>query len=585
MSSEFAEYEVEENQRLEKRRLREAWEEARGQQRRRRLLQQRLDELLRQENGQAVAFEPPPAEPREGCGRSELETYVENLRDHCAVTERQVSRIERDQRREQKAWQRARERAQNLEDRASGLQARVEEAARRHGSEVLTALPSPPVQPTQPCERTAFEEYVRNLRAFCVTAEQQVARDEAVAERRREDAWKQVEVLGRRWGSLRKRLRVTDTIDRGDRRVPERPADSCSLSEIETYVEEMQAHCDAIDDQVHRSNVDAVQRALRQDFRTAAGAEGASLADVIRRHAGGTGDSAMSREGAAPDPEEAATQEVLSILDDLSPAVPADESARLERVADEFVAAGIARQEGSAAALARRLRSGVWAANDRAAQRARDAQAAGGLRRELRGLQGDDVAEVVARIGKVERGEASLTPDVASAVEQVAASARARADRAYVAEVMRDEMEKLGYRAEEGFESLLVRSGKALVRKDAAGEYGVEISLVDGESTNEMHMEPVRIGVLHAAARSGRQDRDRDRAAEDACCDALVKVRNGMNTRGISSSVLGRERRTRSGGSLRVVAGAEPEPVRARPGTEHDRRRRQAPARQQRSHS
>ena len=344
MSSEFAEYEVEKNQRLEERRLREAWEEARGQQRRRRLLQQRIDEMLRQENGQGVAFDPPPAEPREGCGRSELETYVENLRDHCAVTERQVSRIERDQRREQKAWQWARERAQNLEDRASGLQARVEEGARRYGSEVLTALPSPPVQPAQPCERTAFEEYVRNLRAFCVTAEQQIARHEAVAERRRKDAWKQAQVLDRRWDSLRERLRVTDTTDRGDRPVPERPADSCSLSEIETYVEEMQAHCDAIDDQVRRSNVDAVQGALRQDFRAAARAEGASLADVIGRHKGGTGDPATSREDAVPDPEEAAGQEVLSILDDLSPAVPADESARLERVADEFVAAGIRRE-------------------------------------------------------------------------------------------------------------------------------------------------------------------------------------------------------------------------------------------------
>ena len=569
MSSEFAEYEVEENQRLEERRRREAWEEARGQQRRRRLLQQRIDEMLRQENGQAVAFDPPPDEPREDCRRSELETYVENLRDHCAATARQISRVERDRRREQKAWQWARERAQNIEDRARGLQARVEEAARRYGSEALTALPSPPVQPAQPCERTAFEEHVRNLRAFCVTAEQQVARDEAVAERRREDAWKQAQVLGRRWDSLRKRLRVTGTTDRGDRPVPERPAASCSLSEIEAYVEEMQAYCDAIDDEVRRSNVDAVRRALQQGFR--------ALAEPRRPDR--TGDPAPSRDDAVPDPEEAARQEVLSILDDLSPAVPADESARLERVADEFVATAVAQQEASAAALARRLRSGVRAANDRAAQRARDAQAAAGLLRKLRGLQGDDVAEVTARIRRVERGEASLTPDVASVVEQVAALARARADRAYVAEVIQDEMEKLGYRAEEGFESLLVGGGAAIVRKDGAGDHGMEIAL-DG---NEMHMEPVRIGAPHAAARSGRQDQDR--TAEDACCDALATVRDRMKRRGISSSVLGRERRTRAGGSLRVVAGAGSEPVPARSGAEHDQRRRQAPTRQQRSHS
>ena len=494
----------------------EAWEEARSLQERRRLLQERIDGIVRGAGGpETPAFDDPPVEPPEDCARAVVETYVRDLRRHCAAVEKRINRIERDQRREEEAWARARGRARELQDRERRLQERIAEARRRYGDGVVAALPQSPAQPSDPCERSTFEQYVRELRAHCVAAERRISQDEDVAKRACNDAWEQARALGSRWESLRERIAATAASGgEGARPVPQPPAEDCSLDEIRAHVEKMQAHCDAVEAQALDENARAERRATERAFVEAFGWERTSLDDLARRHDEAAG-GAVPPEDDAGDREDAARREAMEVLDALSPSAPAEESMELDRIADQLVEARVGRQDRRADELLHELRAGVRSANDREAQRTHDAEKALGLRRRLRGveasaaadvvreliavetgrkrldgalvarveeierrfstgvdeaiapatrdltraaelkaglrgLDGDEVAAALGEIESVERGERTLGPDLEDRVEEAGRKARGRADRSYVALVMREELENLGYRAEEG---------------------------------------------------------------------------------------------------------------------------------------
>ena len=616
-----------------KRAIARAKEEIARLQAKRRSQQECIDRIVeRAGEGATPAFDAPPVEPRQGCAHAAVETYVRDLRKHCAAVEKQINRSERNQRREEKAWDRARERARGLHRRVQGVQDRIAEVGKRYGDDVVAGLSAPPVQPGEPCERSTFEEYVGELRAHCAVVERQVTQAEAVAARARKDAWRRAGSLEERWGSLRERISGTAAVGReGDRAVPRRPAESCSLAGIQDYVRKMQAHCDAVEKQARLENADVVRRATEQAFigLEAWRSEPTSLDDIARRHEGGAG-GVVAPEGDASDPDEAAREEAMDVLELLSPSVPAEEAAELER----FVEAAVGQQDGSAEELLETVRAGVRSANVRAVRRERDAETAVSLRHRLlrveasvaasvveeliavetgkeplvdslvtrveeierrfstgvqeaidqaarnlaraaelkarlRGLDGKEVVEVRGEIESVELKNEMLDPALERRVEDVGREARARADQSYVAMVMREELEKLGYRAEEGFDSLLVREGKAIVRS-VAGDYGLAFEFE--RDSDRLRMEPVRIANPDAAApRAGQMD---DGTTEAACCRDLERVRAGMAERKIESDVLARENRAHSGQALRVVPGAQGGPPPVRPAAIQDQRRR-----------
>ena len=582
MSSEYSEYRVESNLKLEERARREAWQEAGALEQRQRRLNERVAQAEMEYGPDLMGRRTrAPKEPRRSCERPEIERYVKDLRQYCAATETQLDRaMAMTERAIAQAWDEASE----LRERHGSLNRKIEEAVRLYGESVRTPPDALPEDPASGCGRAEIENHVRALRVQCDDDERRLEEAIAGAKRFLAEAWVEADAIERRKNNLEQRAEAVAERGLIESRTqpPRRPAESAQLGEIRAYVVEMKAYCDIVEDALGRANVDAERSALLAEIGSQA-SESGSEDDLFAARQGHVASidaaaipGASSRDG--EEGEDVAKQETSRVLGGLSEAVSPNERDALERIAASFVEAEASKQHGRAKTLLIELRVGVQQANESAAlasdEAAQEAERVAVLKEKLRGLEGSDVREIVDEIARMEREEAPLTVAFAVRAKQVGRAARERADRAYAAEVMREELERLGYEVGGDFESVFVAGGEKLVRKPRAGDYGVVVEVYGAQ----VHVEPVRIG--QPFAERPRRAQPEDLEAGKACCQDFRRMRAAMKERGVTNKVS----RIDPVGSqpLRMVA-SEPVGSGQRPGAVDTGRRR--PDRRQRSRS
>jgi len=323
--------------------------------------------------------------------------------------------------------------------------------------------------------------------------------------------------------------------------LPQRPAESAGLGEIETFVAALRAHCIAAEGELARAVANAETRLLLTEItkhivgNIVPSDELFSLPSRSR-----TADNTPAMPLRSEDEARLLVREVGSILGRLSGHVAPADRENLKQLAAEVLQAG---ESGQARALALELRLRVQTANEKAEKITRDAERAAVSRVTLRGLEGDDVATVALELLKVERKELPLTDALVRRVEDVERAARARANRAYAAEVIREELERLGYEVEEGFTSLFIEGGQAHVRKARLEDYRV---LIGAEpATDQLHVQLARLGLRGEALSQQQELRDRD--TEEKWCKDFVQMRQALDRRQIATRVV-----------RRVPAGSQP---------------------------
>lgn len=365
-------------------------------------------------------------------------------------------------------------------------------------------------------------------------------------ERARAQAWGEAHALEAQLQSLQARVeeakaKYGQDVFTTQTPFPSQPTDSCGLSEIETYVTALRAHLAAVEGQLGRAIATAEIRLLLAEIavRTAGkDAPADDLSSMPHRHtetAGGSGAPPASRRDRTRRKSDA-----MRLLSRLSGLVPEHERRDLERFATEIA------QEldgGRAETLALELRLRVQRANEKAEKTARDAERAAALRAWLRGLEGDDVTRVTEELLKVEERKMALTDALARRAEEVERTARIRSNETYAAEVIREELQRLGYEVDEEFTSLFIEGGKTQLRKAGAKDYRV---LFDVEpATGRIHGQLARLG--RPGEPLSQQQQLRDRETEEEWCRDFAKLRQEIERRHVAIRVV-----------RRVPAGSQP---------------------------
>ena len=183
--------------------------------------------------------------------------------------------------------------------------------------------------------------------------------------------------------------------------------------------------------------------------------------------------------------------------------------------------------------LRNELRYRIQKRKDAARARNKEILMAARLRDRLAGLEGEEVATLARELRRVEEGEISMRPSLASEVEAAVNAARSRADREYAATVLREELTRLGYLVEEGFESLFVSGGKLRLHKPDLREYHVVMSV-----------NPVKGSLGAYVARTGEANqklseerRYRDREMEETWCKDLRVLLTESERKGIHTQI------------------------------------------------
>jgi hypothetical protein len=179
------------------------------------------------------------------------------------------------------------------------------------------------------------------------------------------------------------------------------------------------------------------------------------------------------------------------------------------------------------------LRAAVQTARD--SDRARTAAVARAetLLAELRGLAGDDVQRLAGRLEAAAMGVGRLDAGLEAEVVQVAAKARARADRDYAAEVLREEFEALGYDVGDDFQTAFAKGGSVSVKRPDRSPYSVLVSI--DPHGGSVDTEVVRHGLSGASEIEAERE---DLAAEEAWCDDFSAVLTEARRRKVIARVV-----------------------------------------------
>jgi hypothetical protein len=340
---------------------------------------------------------------------------------------------------------------------------------------------------------------------------------------------------------------------------PSRPSESCGLSEIEIYVTVLRARQSAVEGQLGRAIATAEMRLLLTEIAARAGGKDIAADDsfaLSRRYAETAGASRVP-----PAPQHDRTrreEEVVRILNKLPALVPADERRDLERFATEIIQEPYPERVET---LALELRHRVQGATERAENVARAAERAAALRVRLRGLEGEDVTRVTEELVKVEKREIALTDALVRRAEAVEQTARIRANQTYAAEVIREELQRLGYEVDEEFTSLFIEGGEEQLRKAGARDYRV---LFDVEpATGRIHGQLARL--VRPGEHVPQQQQLRDREIEEEWCRDFAQLRKTLERRHVAIRVV-----------RRVPAGSQPIQIIDRKESESRQRRRVA---------
>lgn len=229
-------------------------------------------------------------------------------------------------------------------------------------------------------------------------------------------------------------------------------------------------------------------------------------------------------------------EEVSGLLATLAADVPEDARAAIGKRADEALASPLAFRRK---ALLSQLRLEIRRANKAAAARRRTVAEAMRWREQLLGLEGPDVEKLDRHLRRVVDGS-DPAPGLAKRVEDAVARAVAASERDYALGVITEELEKLGYVVERGFETASARHPEALLRKPGMeDDYRVSLR---AEGTL-LHNRVVREARAADPGGHGPRSPDRrraDREMERVWCSDLAAGLAAAGQRGVHGRVVSR---------------------------------------------
>ena len=232
-------------------------------------------------------------------------------------------------------------------------------------------------------------------------------------------------------------------------------------------------------------------------------------------------------------------EEVSRLLEKLAAEVSHEDRTAIEQRAQEMVESS---QASRRRALLAQLRLDVQRVNAAGAARQRRVAQVEQWRQRLLGLEGPEVEELDAALREVEDGQAALPPDMAQKVEDMAARATEASNRAYALGVMTEELEKLGYVVEAGFETASAQAPEMLLHKpEMEEEYHVSLRAEAGAPF--LHNRVVREAVDPGLDSQGPRSADRkrtDERMERAWCEDLAAALAAAEHKGVRGRALER---------------------------------------------
>lgn len=315
-----------------------------------------------------------------------------------------------------------------------------------------------------------------------------------------------------------------------------KPNSEATLHDIEQYIHSLRHSINGLRDKLNQAIITHEASFLLAVLNSKGAIKTTSAAEALASRLSGAGSSGIVQ---ATAPAELDVDQrrirVLATLERLTSDVNESERLAIKSLASDLaLTAEKSRFDGLELEIRRRIQH----ANE-AARRARaQADHAARLLVQLRGLQGPEVDAMVTELKAVERRERSMAPDLDHRIEAAVQEARERADQEYVAEVVSEELARLGYEVDAGFATLFVSGGVIHLNKPQHKEYGVRLQA--SPETSHLEISVVREGFAGEPLTNERKIRDRE--MEELWCADFARVLTIMGKRGVSGRVVKRVR-------------------------------------------
>ena len=279
----------------------------------------------------------------------------------------------------------------------------------------------------------------------------------------------------------------------------------------------------------HAERIRAFQKETMQATLRAAVAahRGAETATALR--------SAVEDEAQREEQEREYAEAASRAMEALAVDVSSKDRGELMRQAERTAAASPSRRR----TLLMQLRVDIQRANTAAEARQRIVRQAEQWREDLAGLEGSDVAELDAVLLGVIDGEGALPQDMEQKVALAVARGAEKLKRDYVLDVVAEELQKLGYEVEPGFETASADAPLLVLRKpDMAENYHVALSA--DAATASLEAKVIREADTGTEERRDRDRERKDREAEFAWCGDVAAALAAAQNHGVRARVVSR---------------------------------------------
>ena len=260
----------------------------------------------------------------------------------------------------------------------------------------------------------------------------------------------------------------------------------------------------------------------------------AQLGEILARIVSTQNELGTRNGGAAHQTTEAILKkreaDVLRIVSRLPITAGQAERAIVEKKAEAMLAA---ITPAKAEMLEMELRAAVQIARDGQQKRTVGIARSETLIASLRGLTGAAVDQAMGRLEAVVLGVGDIDEFFEVEVAEIACEAKAKADRDYAADVLREEFEALGYDVGEDFQTAFVAGGTVSFQRADRSPYSVQVAF-DPHAGN-MDTEVVRHGLSDSSEIESERE---DLAAEEAWCDDLSVALTGARKRSVIAQVV-----------------------------------------------
>lgn len=222
----------------------------------------------------------------------------------------------------------------------------------------------------------------------------------------------------------------------------------------------------------------------------------------------------------------------LSLLD---PGASEDERRAIEKLSEESLAtADVSKFES----VLLELQLSIQRANRKRKERDWVNAKVEELLDRLTGLEGQEVSRLKQELRRARDSGSKLRSDIEVEVASAAAAAAAEEDRRYASKVLIEELEKLGYSAEDGMETALVKGGTLQINNAYLKEYAVRFAVDHQSGQFDVHL----TRSSDAADSMSGERRLRDRSMEEKWCGDLASVLSSAAERGVVTRITQREK-------------------------------------------